>query len=77
MENRPKHIDIILCEAVEIESAAVRNDFLDEACGEDRELRSRLDKLISDHFKAGDFLERPPVAIAPTIDQPPPSRRAA
>ena len=44
--------------------------FLADACGADAELRHRLDKLIADHFRAGDFLEDPPVALAATINFP-------
>ncbi len=71
METGRKNIDTILCEAVEIESAAEREAFLDEACGEDAELRQRLEKLIADHFRAGSFLEDPAVASAATLEQPP------
>jgi len=71
MEPGPKDIDTILSEAVEIKSAAEREAFLDATCGGDAEPRHRLDKLIADHFRAGDFLERP----AATIDMPPVAER--
>jgi serine/threonine-protein kinase len=59
-----KNIDTILCDAVEIESIADRNAFLDAACGEDAELRGRVEKLVADHFRAGEFLESPAAATA-------------
>src|SRR3990167_1652113 len=75
MDTGRKKIDTILGEAVEIESAAEREAFLAEACGKDAELRYRLDKLIANHFGAGDFLEDPLVACAATIDLPPIAER--
>jgi serine/threonine-protein kinase len=63
-------IDAILCEAVEIESAAQREAFLEEACADNADLRRRLHKLIADHFKAGHFLEEPLIAAAATLNRP-------
>ncbi len=70
MKTGRQNIDTILFEAVEIESAAERDAFLDEACGKDAELRGRVEKLIADHFMAGDFLEDSPVTFADAIDRP-------
>ena len=64
MSSGSKRIEDILCEAVDIESTEQRNAYLDKACGDDRNLRQRLAKLVADHFDAGDFLERPAAAHA-------------
>ena len=45
--------------------------FLDEACGGDVPLRSRLEALLSSHENAGSFLQEPAAPVSPTIDQPP------
>ena len=65
MSSGSKNIEDILCEAVDIESTEQRNAYLDKACGDDRNLRQRLAKLVADHFDAGDFLERP---AAPAVE---------
>jgi eukaryotic-like serine/threonine-protein kinase len=70
MTNDPKDIDSILYEAVEIESAEERGAFLDNACGKDEVLRERVDGLVANHFKAGEFLEIPVVDPIATLEQP-------
>jgi hypothetical protein len=70
METEKKNLDTILCEAVEITSEEERQAYLDRVCGDDTTLRSDAERLISDHFEAGDFLEKPAVVPRPTIDQP-------
>ena len=37
-----------------------RPAFLDKACGEDVELRRKVEALLSAHDRMGDFLEKPP-----------------
>ena len=64
-------LDAILCDAVEIDSIAERKAYLDGACGSDAELRCRVEELIALHFSAGDFLEKPAVAVATTALAPP------
>jgi WD40 repeat protein/predicted Ser/Thr protein kinase len=61
-----KSPETIFGEAIAIESPEDRAAFLDHACQGDPELRRELEKLVADHFRAGDFLERP----AATIDTP-------
>ena len=39
--------------------AAVLGSFLDEACGNDPELRAEVNRLLIEHLKVGDFLEKP------------------
>ncbi|HZY90641.1 MAG TPA: hypothetical protein VFE78_37810, partial [Gemmataceae bacterium] len=40
---------------------AERSAYLDEACGRDVGLRLRVEALLKNHEKAGNFLERPAV----------------
>jgi serine/threonine protein kinase/tetratricopeptide (TPR) repeat protein len=59
-------VETILSESVAIPTAADRAAYLDRACGDDQNLRAQLEKLVADHFRAGSFLERPPVSpLAP------------
>lgn len=44
-----------------------RERFLDEACGNDLQLRRRIDALLNSHRSAENFLERPIVGLAATI----------
>jgi WD40 repeat protein/serine/threonine protein kinase len=46
----------LFCAALERSSADERAGFLDAACGEDRELRARLEALLQAHEQAGGFL---------------------
>ena len=65
-----KCIDTILCEAIEIGSAADRQAYLDNVCEHDAELRHQAEMLIANHFEAGDFLEEPVIAVpAPKHDE--------
>ena len=52
MEIEKKNLETILCEAVEISSAEEREAYLNRVCGEDNALRSKAERLISDHFEA-------------------------
>src|SRR5262245_20542044 len=49
-------------------SRAEQAAFLDGACGTNRELRERVEKLIALHEQAGDFLERPAAGGSATVD---------
>jgi serine/threonine protein kinase/WD40 repeat protein len=52
-------LDSIFCAAVEIASAEGRAAYIGQACGDDSDLRGRVEKLVAAHFHAGSFLERP------------------
>jgi serine/threonine protein kinase len=60
----------IFIEAVQIETLADRQAFLDQACGGDSSLRERVETLLQAHEKGNSFLEAPPLAVAATIDRP-------
>jgi serine/threonine protein kinase len=63
MHPRSPSIDTILTEAVEIISLTERQAYVERACAADAELRQRVEKLISDHFRAGSFLQCPAVVL--------------
>src|SRR5256885_14960394 len=49
----------LFTEATEIENPADRARFLDAACGNESELRRRVERLLQAHAEAGGFLARP------------------
>jgi len=49
----------IFLEAVEIDEARQRAAFLEQACGDDQELRNRVEELLREHERSGDFLNIP------------------
>jgi WD40 repeat protein/serine/threonine protein kinase len=61
-------LDTIFCAAVEIASAEDRGSYIARACGDDHDLRARVEKLVAAHFRAGSFLERPALDPAATGD---------
>jgi serine/threonine protein kinase/Flp pilus assembly protein TadD len=76
-------LDTIVCAAIDIASAEERASFLAQACGDDRELLERAERLVKAHLGAGSFLESHAAASAlspkgaraevrgtPTMDQP-------
>src|SRR5262245_25845119 len=61
-------IESILAAAVEITSEAERRNYIEWACVGDARLQQRVEELIDNHFRAGDFLEAPPPELGTTID---------
>lgn len=59
--SRLSQVEELFFAALEKESVAERTAFLDSACGSDTELRDRVEKLLSAHSRAGDFLVNPVV----------------
>jgi hypothetical protein len=55
-------LDTIFCAAIDIASAEERADYISRACGDDHDLRRRVQEVVSAHFQAGSFLEKPAVA---------------
>ena len=53
----------IFLEALEKDNPEQRSAFLDDVCGEDAELRQRVETLLSAHNDAGSFLEKTPQEI--------------
>lgn len=58
----------VFAEAIELATADDRAAFLNEACGDDADLRGDVERLLKAHNDAGSFLEQPAdVGFAPTI----------
>lgn len=55
-------VDAIFSQAIEIAAVDARARFIADACGEDRELFARVQRLLASHVEAGNFLETPAVA---------------
>ncbi len=75
MSQESPDVDAVFCAAVEIESADERAAYVERACAERPELRSRLEKLLDAHFRAGSFLESPAAELDPTATPPEISER--
>lgn len=55
----------VFCEALEITAPEQRRQFLDRACGADKELRAAVDKLLALSPRAGDFFKNCAPALEP------------
>ena len=58
----------IFIEAIRNDDATGRQSFLDEACGDDRDLRQRVEVLVQAHARAGSFLEPVVPAFTGSLD---------
>ena len=54
-----KRVEEILAEAAALETPSERLDYVDKACGGDKEMRAELERLLQAKEQLGDFLERP------------------
>ena len=70
MNPAPSTPETIFSQSIAIADEAERAAFLDRACGDDPVLRSQVEALVANHFRAGSFLEEPAVPFGVTIDQP-------
>ncbi|HMF17632.1 MAG TPA: serine/threonine-protein kinase, partial [Gemmataceae bacterium] len=52
-------LESIFAAAVGISSEAERRRFVEEACADDTQLKLRVEEMVEDHFRAGNFLEPP------------------
>ncbi len=66
MADQPTSVESILCTAVEINSPDHRAEYLDEACGDDKDLRTQVERLLRAHSRAGNFLAQPVAGDRPT-----------
>ncbi len=71
MSKEPKDIKAIFSEALERQTAEERAAYLDEACGNDADLRSKVKALLKAHNEAGDFLEVPALGQDVNADESP------
>src|SRR5262245_59462641 len=56
----------IFCDALELGCAAQRAAYLDRACGDDADLRRRVERLLEAHAEADSFLAAGPATAATT-----------
>jgi serine/threonine protein kinase/tetratricopeptide (TPR) repeat protein len=59
MENE----ETIFADALALTSTQERREFLDRSCGNDTNLRARVEAMLTAHERAGSFLESPPAAF--------------
>ena len=65
---KPKpNIDSLFCSIIELETPESRQSFLDQACGEDIELRRQVERLVDAHFRGGSIVDSPNHEFAPTV----------
>ena len=60
----------IFVAAIQITEVSQREAYLNEECGNDAELRSRVEALLQAHYRAADFLESPPPGLDATATKP-------
>jgi serine/threonine protein kinase len=70
MTATPPNVQTIFGRALEIESPAGRDAYLDEACGPDAGLRAEVEGLLAALGKAGGFMRRPAGAEFTTAYEP-------
>jgi serine/threonine protein kinase len=70
-----RRVKEIFLAAVEKVEPAERDAYLRAACGQDEDLRRRVDALLAKHAQAGSFLESPAPGPVATVDEPPSSER--
>jgi serine/threonine protein kinase/WD40 repeat protein len=69
--DRPKpQLDDLFCAAMELASPAERAAYLDQVCGDDLNIRRRVERLLEAHSQAGSFLAARPSIVAAGADLP-------
>ena len=76
MNKEPRDIKIIFSEALEIKNPQDRIAYLDQACGQDEELRAKIEQLLTAHNQAGSFFNDPNVGSGSTLDNSPLAEKA-
>src|SRR6516225_9147349 len=69
MNDASPEVMSIFCAAVERPTPEERAAFVAEACGQNSELRARIDELLRAHDQAGGFLPEKAEAARATIEQ--------
>jgi tRNA A-37 threonylcarbamoyl transferase component Bud32 len=69
----PRRVKQVFGEALEIADADARRAFLDRRCGDDADLRRRLDALLAAHDAPASALEKPLAVAAETATVAPPA----
>ena len=68
MDRAKAEADDIFCDALELACTAERAAYLDRACGEDADLRRRVERLLEADAQADRFLAAGPAVVPTTID---------
>ena len=74
MSQEVKDIKAIFSEALEKQTDDERSSYLGQACGNDADLREKVENLLKAHNEAGDFLEPPDLDAEAGMDLPPTER---
>src|SRR5215471_10710203 len=61
-------LDSIFCSAIEIESPDERRALVEQACGDDVDLRHQVERLLHAHFHGRSILDVPVQSVA-TVDE--------
>jgi eukaryotic-like serine/threonine-protein kinase len=61
-------VDSIFMAALDLQPDQ-RSAYLNEACGQDRELRARVERLLNSHSQVASFLESPAPELRATVDR--------
>jgi len=69
MSSEPKNAKQIFLEAIEQHAPDQWPAYLDQACGDDAQLRRRVEILLEAHVGEGSLLDSPAMAPAATVDQ--------
>ena len=56
--------------ALEKDAGALRSAYLEQICGQDLDLRQRVEALLARHEEAGSFLQPPAPVLGTTLDEP-------
>jgi len=67
----PIDIKSIFCDVIEKRTAKERAAYLDKVCGNDADLRAKIEELLKLHDNAGDFLESPVLNPDVTLNDSP------
>jgi len=70
MIQKPKDIKAIFSEALEKHTPLERSTYLCEVCGNDTDLREKIENLLKAHSEAGNFLEAPILEEQVDLDIP-------
>ena len=69
MNDHPKREVALFAEALQL-PIDERSAFLERGCGDDAQLRQRVEGLLRSHDSAGDFLEKPPPDVLESGPEP-------
>ena len=60
----------VFFKAVQLADPSAQEAYLQQACGDDHELRQHVENLLTAHGQSGSFLEKGALALDPTLEEP-------